>query len=102
MTGRDAVGSFQPELQKRLLKLVNRRGAVSPATRAIDNRIPVAMPRDAAGITTVQTAFHLAAPKAKAPSRSDCGTARKNSSVLRRTMGISITPRAKPPARAEK
>src|ERR1700719_3677959 len=34
ISGRDAVGWFQPGLQKRFPKAVNSNGAVSPATRA--------------------------------------------------------------------
>ena len=102
MTGREAVGSLNPELQNRLLKLVKSSGAVSPATRARLSSMPVAIPRIAAGTTTVAMARHFFAPRASAPSRSDCGTARRNSSVLRRTMGTSMTARARPPASAEK
>ena len=46
--------------------------------------------------------FHLLAPSAMAPSRKARGTARRNSSVLRRVMGIIIRPSAKPPASVEK
>ena len=93
---------MKPEPQNRLLKLVKTSGAASPATRARPSSMPVAIPRTAAGTTTVAMARHLFAPRASAPSRSDPGTARKKSSVLRKTMGISMTPKARPPASAEK
>ena len=56
------------------------------------------MPRYAAGTTTDAIVFHLLAPSAMAPSRNERGTARKNSSVLRKVMGIIINPSANPPA----
>src|SRR5712692_3899372 len=102
MTGREAVGCCQPGLQKRLPKAVKRSGAVSPATRAKAKRTAVRIPRYAAGTMTVAMVFHLLAPRAIAPSRNALGTERRNSSVLRRVMGIIIRPRANPPARVEK
>ena len=44
LTVRDDIGSFIFIVKKELLKDVNRRGAVSPVTRAIDSRMPVSMP----------------------------------------------------------
>src|SRR6266576_6358443 len=101
MTGKEAVGWFQPGLQKLLPRAVKRSGAVSPATRAKASRMAVRMPRYAAGTMTVAIVFHLLAPRAMAASRKGFGTARRNSSVLRRVMGIIIRPRAKPPASVE-
>ena len=51
---------------------------------------------------TEEIVRHLLAPSAIAPSRRLPGTARKNSSVLRTVMGITMIPRAKPPASVEK
>src|SRR6266436_3588080 len=102
VSGKDAVGWFQPGLQNRLPKAVNRRGAVSPATLARASKRPVVIPGRAAGMTTVATALHLVAPRARAPSRRVFGTARRNSSVLRTAIGIIITPNAMPPASVEK
>src|SRR5260370_36467153 len=51
---------------------------------------------------TLAIVFHLLAPRAMAASRKALGTERRNSSVLRRVMGIIIRPRAKPPASVEK
>src|SRR5713226_6683347 len=102
MTGKEAVGWFKPGLQKRLPKAVKRSGAVSPATRAKASRTAVRIPRYAAGTITVAMVFDLLAPRAMAASRRAFGTARRNSSVLRRVMGIIIRPRANPPARVEK
>src|SRR5207247_11277669 len=53
----------------------------------------VRMPRYAAGTMTVAIVFHLLAPRAMAASRKGFGTLRRNSSVLRRVMGIIIRPR---------
>src|SRR5207244_11962671 len=94
VSGREAVGWFQPGLQNRLPNAVNRRGAVSPATLARASSMPVMIPGSAAGITTVATALHLVAPNARAPSRNAFGTARKNSSVLRHAIGININTNA--------
>ncbi len=60
------------------------------------------MPEAAAGTTTVATASHLPAPRASAPSRMEFGTSRRNCSVVRTVMGISIMASAKPPESAEK
>src|ERR1700676_3118607 len=98
ITGSDAVGWLQPGLQKRLPNAVNKRGAVSPATRANASKTAVRIPRYAAGTTTDAIVFHLLAPRAMAPSRSERGTARRNSSVLRSVIGIIISPSANPPA----
>src|SRR5437867_11532077 len=98
VSGREAVGWFQPGLQNRLPNAVNRRGAVSPATLARASSKPVMIPGRAAGITTVATALHFVAPNARAPSRNALGTARKNSPVLRTAIEIIITPNAMPPA----
>ncbi|MGW8272183.1 MAG: hypothetical protein ACWGN7_02210 [Thermodesulfovibrionales bacterium] len=52
MTVRDASGSFMFSEKKALLNEVNRSGAVSPATRAIESRIPVRIPVAAPLYTT--------------------------------------------------
>ena len=88
--------------QYRLLRAVKRSGAVSPATRASATRTPVTMPGSAAGRITLQTARPRVAPRARAPSRRLGGTSASSSSVVRTTIGIIITPSAKPPASAEK
>src|SRR4051812_38671764 len=67
ISGRDAVGWFQPGLQKRLPNAVKSSGAVSPATRAKASNTAVRMPRYAAGTITVAIVFHLLAPRAIAP-----------------------------------
>ena len=85
-----------------LLKEVNSSGAVSPATRARATRMPVTMPGSAAGRITVHTARERVAPRASAPSLKDSGTSRSSSSVVRTMRGSIITPRATPPASAEK
>ena len=102
ITGREATGCRRPLLQNRLLKAVNRSGAVSPATRAMARIVPVMMPFMAAGTTTVATMRHLLAPSASAPSRKLSGTARRNCSVLRTVIGMTITLSATAPASAEK
>ena len=51
---------------------------------------------------TEEMVFHLLAPRAMEASRKALGTARRNSSVLRRVMGIIIRPSANPPDSAEK
>src|SRR5215472_17830045 len=101
ITGNDAVGWFQPGLQKRLPKAVKSKGAVSPATRARAKRMAVIMPRYAAGTTTLAMVRHLLAPRAMEPSRRARGTECRNSSVLRKVIGIIIKPRANAPARVE-
>src|ERR1700730_19281621 len=53
ITGSEAVGCFQPGLQKRLPKAVKSSGAVSPATRANASSTAVSVPRYAAGTITV-------------------------------------------------
>jgi hypothetical protein len=63
--------------------------------------IPVRIPLLPAGTTTVAMVFHLLAPNASAASRSESGTSRRNCSVWRVTIGISITARAIDPARPE-
>src|ERR1700679_487039 len=88
--------------QNWLLKDVNKSGAVSPATRAIDNKTPVKIPFLAVLITMLRIVFHSGIPKAQEASRSEWGISLTNSSVVRVTIGIIINPKAQPPARAEK
>ena len=102
MTGSDAVGCNHPSLQYRLLKAVKRSGAVSPATRASESRMPATMPRTPAGITTRTIVTHSGAPSASEASRSESGTRRRNSSVARSVTGIMMRPSATPPASVEK
>ena len=62
----------------------------------------VTMPRVAAGTTTRMIVSVRVAPRASEASRSDTGTASRNSSVLLVMMGIIMMPRARPPAIVEK
>ncbi len=80
---------------------VNRSGAVSPATRARPSIAAVTIPRLAAGSTTRTIVAVREAPSASDASRSDRGTASRNSSALRVMIGIIITPSATPPASVE-
>ena len=64
--------------------------------------IPVTIPAAAVGITTRSVVFHCGIPSASDASRTLWGTSRTISSVVRMTVGISITPSATPPASALK
>jgi len=73
-------------------------GAVSPATRATDSMIPVTIPLFAAGTTMDRIVRARVAPRPSDASRSEFGTRRSISSVVRSTMGIAMIPSAAPPA----
>src|ERR1035438_1555281 len=88
MTGRVAVGSVSLSDQNWLFRLVNRSGAVSPATRATPSINPVRIPCRAAGTTTVIIVRVLVAPRASDASRRELGMARTKCSVPRSPIGI--------------
>ena len=94
------MGSVMPP-QYWLPRAVKSSGADSPAMRATPKIMPVRIPLLPAGTTTEAIVFHLLAPNARAPSRRDRGTSRRNCSVWRVTMGISITLSATEPAYPE-
>ena len=62
---------------------------------------PVTMPARAVGSTTRSTTFHSGTPRARPASRSEAGTSRTISSVVRTTIGSMMTASATPPATAE-
>ncbi len=80
---------------------VNRSGAVSPATRATESRLPVTMPGRAVRSTMVRLVRQRGYPSARAASRSEFGTSLISSSVVRMTIGTISMARAQLPARAE-
>ena len=88
-------------LQNWLLRAVNSNGAVSPLMRAIASSRPVTMPLRAAGYSTLTVVRHGYAPRAADASFMPSGTRLRMSSVVRTTIGITITARARPPARPE-
>ena len=96
----DEIGCVSFVEKNRLLSAVNSSGAVSPAMRASASMMPVTMPGNAAGTTTLNTARLRVAPSASAPSRIVPGTRSSSSSVVRAMIGIIITPSARPPAMA--
>ena len=59
------------------------------------------MPARAVGRTTRSTTFHSGMPSASAASRSDEGTRRTISSLVRTTIGSMMTASATAPANAE-
>ncbi len=73
---------------------------VSPMARETASNTAAITPGRAAGITTCFTVSERVAPMAKAPSRSDCGTALMTSSDSEDTKGMIITPITRPAARA--
>ena len=65
---------------------------VSPTARDIASTIEATMPDSAAGNTTRIVVWSFEAPRPKAPSRSDCGTERIESSEIEATIGMIRKP----------
>ena len=84
-----------------LTKAVNISGAVSPAILATASMMPVTSPVTAPGRITLTIDLHLVTPSARAASRIELGTRRKDSSAVRATMGIMIIAKATPAESAE-
>jgi len=101
-SGNPATGWRTPSNQKRLPNAVNRRGAVSPATRATASMTPASTPGSAVGSTIWRVARQRGQPSASAPSRRVVGTSLTISSVVRLVTGIISTDSATPPDSAEK
>src|SRR4051794_5976773 len=76
---------------------VNSSGAVSPAARATASIVPVMIPGSAVGSTTRRTTCQRGAPRARAASRSDCGTSSSTTSAARATTGSISSDRASAP-----
>jgi len=66
---------------------------VSPTAREIAKMNAAIMPLSAAGTITWTTASNRVAPREKAASRSDMGTARMASSLIDATVGIIMIPK---------
>ena len=75
-----------------------RTTMVSPTARDIASTNEATMPDRAAGKTTRIVTWSLPAPRPKAPSRSDCGTADIASSEIDATVGMIRKPMMIPPA----
>ena len=86
----------------RLPSAVKSSGAVSPAIRATPTRQPVTMPASAVRATIRSDVRQRGYPSASAASRSECGTRRTISSVVRAIIGTMSTASATLPASAEK
>ena len=82
-----------------LLPLAMRITTVSPIAREAPSTSAATTPDRAAGKTTRTTTCHFAAPRPKAPSRSDCGTADSASSLTDAIVGSTRMPRMMPPDR---
>jgi len=80
---------------------VNQIGAVSPIARAMLNTDPVRMPGIAVGKTTVRIMYQRVAPRARAPSRNEPGTARRASSAARMRIGNESIANVQAPERSD-
>src|SRR3954447_7500727 len=99
--GNASIGRLKsPAFTRRLPSAVNSNGAVSPAARATASITPVRIPGMAVRMTTEITVRQVGTPSASAASRSEPGTSRRISSVVRMITGIIRTPSATLPANA--
>src|SRR5204862_8247443 len=86
--GSDSIGWSSPRNQSLLPNAVTRRGAVSPATRAIPRSPPVTNALLADGTTTRRMVRYRGMPKARDDSITALRTRRKDSSEVHDKYGI--------------
>src|SRR5829696_5758047 len=102
MTGRFETPPIRFGLNQNVLfSAVKRRGAVSPAIRAVASRMPVAIPARAARQVMLVMTLDIGAPKAAPASRNEPGTMLRRSSVVRTITGVAMIASATPPAHPE-
>src|SRR5207247_6901009 len=95
--GSDSIGWSSPRNQSLLPNAVTRRGAVSPATRAIPRSPPVTNALLADGTTTRRMVRYRGMPKARDDSLTAMGTRRKAYSEGRATNGTMMVDSARTP-----